>query len=269
MKDSFIKLLRARFDAEGDEEIQLSEKILNENGLSQSTFWEAVCPSLEKEGLLKYYNDPNSTLLSEYDLFVFNNQEYKNKSKILAVLTEIKNNGIPTYNGHSYIAPEVNECKGKSVEEKIENIKADINNITSGIRKAFIHKFIINKEKLSHWKMENKKGDSLFVFQLTKSGVLTRKDPVGKDKPYKMEAGKLRHHILQELMKAQSKSDNFYDTKSLAEILNVGAGQIRKAVAGMKTRMVNMFNGIHKDDFIESSKNSGYRLHKQIRIIKI
>ncbi|MDO8660054.1 MAG: hypothetical protein Q7K54_05680 [Candidatus Parcubacteria bacterium] len=116
---------------------------------------------------------------------------------------------------------------------------------------------------------EKNKDNELFIFTITKGGSLNRKDKIDGDKPYKMEVGKLRHNCLLELIKAQSKSNNFYLTNELANVLDTTEGKIRDAVAGIKIQLVKSFKGIRRNDFIESAKNSGYRLHKQIRIIKV
>ncbi len=128
-----------------------------------------------------------------------------------------------------------------------------------------VHKFyLVNLSKVT--KREETR-DSLFVFYLSKQGVLSRKEKVPEEKLYKMEPGKLCHSILTELINAQKKGDHFYDTKDLADFLGKKENKIRSAIAGIKIRIEKNFKGIRRDDFIEGLKNSGYRLHKQIRII--
>jgi hypothetical protein len=241
IKNSFVQLLESNFDIEKKEELFISERLLKESDLNNTTFWNIVCPLLKKEGVLTYFNNPHN-LGSDFSNQLMNNEEVREVYKKMSFSD----------------FPQIM----KRFEKRHKEIEA-------GLRENFSHKFVVNKEKLLSWKSENQNDEGLFVFQLTKSGILSRKNPIGKDKPYKIGVRQLPHRVIQELMNAQKKSDNFYDTKDLAEVLNVNAGQIRKAVEGMKKRAVNNFNGIHKDDFIESSKNSGYRLNKKIRIIKV
>lgn len=239
MKNLFVELLLVRADADEGGEIKLNEKLLVENGLSGDTFWDVVCPSLKQEGLLKSYSNPSDPL-SEYHLAVLNNNEVHAVFENLHLLTE----------------------------KKIKDTEKRRGEIATELRNNFLHKFVVSKDKLSKWIVADD-SQSLFVFTLTKNGVLSRSNPLSTDMLYKMDVGELPYKILEELIEAQSKGDIFYDTNDLAEFLNVKPAQVRKSVGGIKTRTVEMFSGLRKDDFIESSKNSGYRLNKKIRIIKV
>ena len=149
MKNTFIGVLCARFTVDEKEEIRLSESVLRENDLGDNTFWEVLCPLLEKEGILKYYNDPDSPL-SDLGGFVCDDDEYKVVSRDFGILSEIATGGIPKFNGQHYFP----ECyssgtyAGKNGEEMAKNALLKMREIEERLRKNFRHKFIVNKEKL-------------------------------------------------------------------------------------------------------------------------
>jgi len=131
MKNSFVSLLRTNLDTNGKEGIRLSEKILEENGLSGSTFWNMVCPSLEKEGLLRYYNNPegkDTDMLGSSDFgdFVSTIPEYQSEMKWLME--------------HGDSTPDYETLKKTHL--------ANMSEITTKLRGRFIHKFVVDKEKL-------------------------------------------------------------------------------------------------------------------------
>jgi hypothetical protein len=248
MKDKFIDLLQANFNIYGKEDIWLNNQVLKEHNLTGKTFWDIVYPSLEKEGVLRPILDD-----------IFPDGDPVENDPVIRSLRQEKIDIYNIYNGSPFLM----ENKLKTNEEKQEKRINELN-------ENRMHKFLVDKEKLLRATTDgNKSSNELFTFTLIKDGCLSRRNPIGEDRPYKMEAKKLRHRIILELMKAQTKDENFYETKQLSEILYVTEGQVRKAIEGIKNQIEKSFTNIHRDDFIESSKNSGYRLHKQIKIIKL
>lgn len=136
MKKVFIGLLRARIDATCEEEIRLSESVLHENALDGDTFWSVLCPLLQREGLIKYYSNPD-VAISDFNLFMFSNPEYTAKLTDLDRLMRVNQKQYGFKNG--------------SFDEEIENTKAKISEIATKSRKDFDHKFLVDKEKIVRW----------------------------------------------------------------------------------------------------------------------
>lgn len=110
-------------------------------------------------------------------------------------------------------------------------------------------------------------GGGLF-FLLSASGTLTRRSPISGDELYAMDKGSSRHRVLQELARAQTKSDRYYATKEMAAELTMTPEQAMKTVGELRRQICQHFRGVRHNDVIESRRRSGYRINPSARVVE-
>ncbi len=74
-RQTFLNLLAALPSTE-EGEVRISDKVLVEHGLGDRTFFEAVCPGLLKQGVLKKFNDPDAPI-SDFTAFCTEDSTYR------------------------------------------------------------------------------------------------------------------------------------------------------------------------------------------------
>lgn len=141
MKNSIVELLHVSFDTDKKEDVQISEAVLEENSLNERTFWEKVCPLLQREGVLKSFDDPDY-ILSDFNRNLLTTAEYKAESKNMDWLMN-HHTDTPNY----------------SVQ--LDILKARLVEINAKYRKIYWHKFVVNKAKLL--KLKRLTGSSMKV----------------------------------------------------------------------------------------------------------
>ena len=291
-KEKFINLLRlsyaARkgntnqglilFDDGNMERVYIPQSTLLKYGFGDRDFWGLICLALEEEGYLKSFTDPNLYSVFrdslERDSSYMSLKEEREKLDMELppnyAFAELASNKSPEEFLNSVAMFGSEKEKVRRIKKKMKEISDEIDAIEKYRAENFSHEFVVNAQKLSETVLqESKDSDDMFIFTLAKDGTLCRRNKIEGDKSYKMESEKIRILVLKELIKARKTNNNFYNTSELATTLNVTEENIRKAVGGIKTQTEKSFNGIHRNDFIESAKNSGYRLHTQIRILEI
>ncbi len=143
MKNKFVGLIQVQLDFEG-EEVQLNEKVLEENALNGRTFWTVLCPFLKREGLLKKYSDPDGAL-SEFQIFVFSHPE----------LRVITGKAVLSTSGYS----------------DAEWVK--ISEITTKLRRVYNHRFVVDRNKLLEWKDDELEPKKTNIYVDRKRGLYT------------------------------------------------------------------------------------------------
>lgn len=122
-------------------------------------------------------------------------------------------------------------------------------------------------EPLSESKEQANAEDELFVFTLTKDGVLSRRTPISGDNPYSMKKGARRHRVLEALVSI--KNHRFCPTQGLAELAECTEYKFRKTCGEIKKQICKHFQGIKSADIIDSKGRSGYRINPKARIVAV
>jgi hypothetical protein len=248
-KKRFLDILFARQTTSGDR-IIIEDVALKENGLDDRTFWSVICPKLQAEGVLKHYDDPDlvSSDFVQFCMKTSPDHEYERKFSQRWKLRSLE--GI----------------EGRAAEGAM--LDAEMREIEAGLRKSFKHRFNVDWKELSKAmagaNKNNKTTASIFIFELTKDGILSRKDTGKKSSPYSIEKGSRRHEIFKELVM----HDAFCDTEKRAKRVECTPEEFRKDVNGLRKLMRKHF-GTKTMDIIESKQRSGYRINPQTSIIPI
>jgi hypothetical protein len=116
-------------------------------------------------------------------------------------------------------------------------------------------------------KSVSKTKHALFVFLLSKEGVLERQTPVKGDISYSLEKNSRRHKVLRAL--SSYTSEGYHKTKELAEVAECSPVDFRKTCGELKKQLLTHFAGIKMDDVIEGKSRSGYRINPRARIVEI
>lgn len=249
-KALFVELLLVSLGEE--DEVYLQEIVLRENGLGDATFWDVICPSLLKEGVLKSFDGNPSSPFSLLEESVHEDPEVQALMHSMDIV-----NVPPQYLRQPYNP--LYEAKLKEGFQRIDEIR------DTRLR-HWNHQFTVNREKVLHALNDNSKKNALFVFTLSKDGTLARQIPTEADQPYALEKESRRYKVLKVLIECMS--GKYCKTDDLADGVGCTDAEFRKACEELKIQFHKHFKGTTKNDIIEGKARSGYRLHPQVRIIE-
>ena len=107
--------------------------------------------------------------------------------------------------------------------------------------------------------------ENILIFNLTGSGILSRRTPIPGDDPYSMEEGSRRHQALRAL--ASKRGEDYIPTPNLAEEVGCTEDEFRKTCGELRKQIGDHFKGVKNRDLIDSKGRSGYRINPKARII--
>lgn len=175
-KDKFVELLRSHFHVGGEERLFIQDAVLRENGLGDRTFWETTCPLLQKDGMLKSYNDPDGIAFA-FKQFCLTSPVYKSKY-------DQRWNLLRTDDDRYVIG---------ATTPEVEKLDAEMREIEGNLRQSFRHLFVVDAKLLSGG---NKDGKTKIYFD-DKKGIYI-------DAKRKYEIAKKRLRCVQRLIEAES-----------------------------------------------------------------